>query len=193
MGNIIMMKDADFSANKVGKLNIEKLNVTFDDMGAVKLSGGSFVPVPDVADWTPSTECAHSPIIDLPKKAIRVFGRISIVASTSSLNSFIADNTQEIAGQFPMICYYNENANAWSSTGATHHIATTPIRVLGNKDGLYAGGNYSAVLIDGGFYGEAFNPAYSIKKLRFNWLVNISEQAPELGMYVPEIYVEYAE
>ena len=89
------------------------------------------------------------------------------------------------------IFYYDSITNYWYALNATSHVVNNPIRVIGYKQDLYSQGDYAVVQIDGALKGVEFPASVNVTKLRFNWIRDTAKQAPEVGLYLPEIYVEF--
>lgn len=197
MNNTILIKGADFSNNKIGKLNIQKLTINDSDIqsGAQKAVQGVLTTIDDIPErhWYPSVEMAHAQI-SIPSNTKYLFGKITTTPRTDVLNTFLSTSSQNnlyIDGVAPWI-YYDTITSKWIGVATLMNVPSTRFQILGRKDNLYYDNNFSCLLTDGAIYGVPFLDTINPTSIVVNWVPNTSPSAPELGIVKPELYVVFA-
>ena len=192
MNNSIIIKGADFSTNKVGKLNIQKLTVTKAGNGAKDASSGSLIDVPS-SGWYPAQNMAYSAEIHLPAGAKYIFGKINLIALKTAFDTYLEsprDGTL-LSNPAPTWLYHDTVSGNWVHVmGLVNTIQTKP-NILGYKQDLFDDGRFVVALFDGGIYGQRFQDSLSIDKIIVNWFREDGAEAPEVGLVVPELYVGF--
>ena len=189
MNNSIIIKGADFSLNKVGKLNIQKLTITTGGDGAKDVSDGSVIDVPS-SGWYPAENMAYSAEISLPAGTKYLFGKISIITLKTTFDTYLSTPSQ---GQLstdpaPVWLFHDATSGEWTHVMALENTIQTKPNLLGYKENLFDSGRFVVALFDGGIYGQPFQSTLNIDKIIVNWFRTDGAEAPEIGVVLPEVY-----
>ena len=192
MNNSIIIKGADFSTNKVGKLNIQKLTVTKAGNGAKDASSGSLIDVPS-SGWYPAQNMAYSSEISIPSGTKYIFGKLNMIALTSVFEEYMGSTEEGIllSNPAPSWIYHDTVSGNWVHVMGLVNTMQTKPNILGYKQDLFDGSRFVVALFDGGIYGHRFQDSLNIDKIIVNWFREDGAEAPEVGLVVPELYVGF--
>lgn len=186
MNNAIIIKNADFSLNKVDELNIQKLTITKAGDGFVSANGASY-DINTTGSWDPANEMAYSTEISLPVGTVALFGIETAMTSNANYNTFKTNPGTSISCGTPVWIYHSTDDSLWHTVqGLAWVDEEHRPEMLIAKPNLYSGDNYTAFRSTGAIYGKPFS--YNIDKIIINWIKDGSVAAPEVGIALPEFY-----
>lgn len=189
--NTIILKNADFSEHKVGKLNIQRLDITNAGSGYAKKSGTSIVvDTGTIGGMDMSANYAHSNEVTIPSNAKFLFARInSFVASTNYTNFVNNSSATQLSAAFNIWCV--NNGSSIYEVKNINLSAHDKLMFEGVKENAFvASSSYNIVLTDGELIGVALDAAHQGTAV-FNWFKKGNIYAPELGLDTPDIWIGF--
>lgn len=185
MNNTLIIKNADFSAVKVGKLNIQKVNVVKAGNGGMLIENYELAPMSNIGTFYPNEEVAYSEIVSVPEGAKYLYVHMPLLISNAGVEELLDPTVTSLANsrQYYGIIYHRTDTDYWYRVAISYITRPTIIDIYHN---VYSN-TFSVVLLDGGVFTKNVL-ASTVDKFMFNWVRPDAKVAGGLGMEVPEVY-----
>lgn len=186
--NSLIIKGADFSSAKVGKLNIQKINIVQAGVGSMQWKNNQLTVVTSGL-MDRAKEYAYSEPVLIPDGVKRIFGKINAVFTNANIESILSSgNAKNINQAIPWMVFELPENNNWTDI-VKFQNSTAVLDTLGYTDHLYDEDGYGCVLVEGAVYGGVMGrPGDGTSHAIFNWVRNDALVSPMVGLDVPELY-----
>lgn len=188
MGNLLILKNTDFSVNNVGNSGLHSIDITvayenkvISGFGTSSLSFDS----PGISDsiWAKSSCISQEITIEGDIKYL--YGIIPIIVPKSSVDTILANKTNTAVGDvaYYYLPFYNSSTEKWNNNNRINDI----FEVFAVRRDMFANSNFAVILAN--FKLSEFTS--DVHKFRVQWQKNAYESAG-IGMEKPRLFYELA-